>query len=80
MKEKVVRGERNPTFAIGSAFGFSRQRASGNILARAVSLFRASCVSSKLRRKRHNAVTPFATIRAYMQIEGAGAGKPCLRE
>ena len=62
MKEKVVRGERNRTFAFGSAFGFSRQRASGNILARAVSLFRRSRVSGKLRRKRHNAVTPFATI------------------
>ena len=58
-------------FAFGSAFGFPRRRCFRNSIARGGSPFRESRVSGKLRRKRHNAVTPFAT--GFIAVGGSAA-------
>ena len=61
MKEKVV-SFRKTQQSLALCVWFSSPPLFRNSIARGGSLFRISRVSGKLRRKRHNVVTPFATI------------------
>ena len=61
MKEKVVRLREKPNVRLRLCVRFLSTARKWQHFGAAVSLFRKSRASGKLRRKRHNAVTPFAT-------------------